>query len=114
MSTPAKVLVAAIVAFLLVSVAVVQRARAESVADWYKSLRQPISGISCCDESDCRPTRARMSDGGWWQAQTPSGQWVDVPAARVIMDKGHPSGAAVLCSAPSGHVYCFVPPGAGG
>ena len=40
---------------------------------WYRTLRQPGTGASCCNEADCRPTSVRtrhdvievMVDGEW-------------------------------------------------
>ena len=52
--------------------------------DWYKELKQPGTGFSCCNgtingiEGDCRPTRAYVTDDGTWRAMI-DGQWVLVP-----------------------------------
>lgn len=87
--------------------------------DWFHTLIIPGSesvmpgGISCCDNRDCAPAHARVGPMGW-EAETPTGVWVPVPAARVIHDKSHPSGSAVLCWRPESGVVCFVLPAAAG
>lgn len=84
-----------------------------TMALWFRGLRQPETGASCCDVSDCRRTHARRANGGW-EAETPIGSWVPVPSDLVLADKAHPGGAAVLCWKLSLGVICFVPPMYGG
>lgn len=81
------------------------------LSDWYKSLRQPGTGISCCDISDCRPVEARTSGEGW--EFDASGRWVAVPSTKVIQNKPNPTGRAVACYVGAGDtvvLFCFVPP----
>lgn len=88
-------------------------------SDWYRSLRQP-SGVSCCDESDCAPTRYRWAGDHWeawlgpkWQdGPNPGGErWVAIPKEVVIAGKHEEEGRAVLCAHPVSQViFCFVPP----
>lgn len=81
---------------------------------WFRGLRIPTpQGGSCCDESDCVRTTARH-DGQQWLAITPDGDEVPVPAGRILADKAHPAGAAVLCWRRAIGVICFVPPQTGG
>src|SRR5438034_4385356 len=48
--------------------------------DWYKDLRQPGTGYSCCNgtfngvDGDCRPTRAYQTEDGAWRALV-DGRW---------------------------------------
>lgn len=74
--------------------------------DWFRSLRD-AQGQSCCDLSDCRRTRARAGAAGY-QAQTPDGDWVDVPADKVLR-RDNPTGEPVMCWLPHRGVICFVP-----
>lgn len=74
--------------------------------DWFRSLKD-ASGISCCDVSDCLPTSARVSGEGY-QAKTPAGDWVTVPADKVIR-RDNPLGVPVMCWLPHRGVMCFVP-----
>lgn len=82
------------------------------MSQWYRGLKQPHTGISCCDMSDCRPTLAEYRDGEWWAAR-PDGELIPIPHERIIHDETHPAGRAVLCWTPAANVLCFVPPGAG-
>lgn len=88
-------------------------------ATWFRSLRQPWTGASCCDVADCRITASRPT-GSRWEARAPDGEWVSVPPSRVLSSEVHPRGVAVLCARQdvlphSGwEVLCFVPPSASG
>src|SRR5262245_770453 len=64
--------------------------------DWYKDLRQPGTGYSCCNgtvngiDGDCRPTRAYQSEDGMWRALV-NGQWQPVPP-RAVLQRLAPDG----------------------
>ena len=57
--------------------------------DWYKDLKQPGTGYSCCNgtfngvEGDCRPTRAYQTEDGAWRALV-DGRWQLVPPRAVL------------------------------
>ena len=80
--------------------------------DWYKDLRQPDSGYSCCNgrtdggDGDCRPTRAYLNDDGVWYALL-DGRWVPVPP-RVVLRQLAPDGRSHICASRSGMIYCFL------
>jgi hypothetical protein len=74
---------------------------------WFKSLRQPGTGYSCCDISDCRRTDADWRDGQWWAVV--SGEWTPIPADREL-EKQSIDGDAYVCSSPTRRIYCFVRP----
>ena len=80
--------------------------------DWYKELKQPGTGYSCCNgtvngvEGDCRPTRAYLQDDGTWRALV-DGQWVVVPP-RVVLKQLAPDGNSHICASRSGLIYCFL------
>ena len=80
--------------------------------DWYKDLRQPGTGYSCCNgtvngiEGDCRPTRAYIQDDGTWRALI-DGRWVPVPP-RVVLKQLAPDGNSHICASRSGLIYCFL------
>ena len=80
--------------------------------DWYKELKQPGTGYSCCNgttdgrEGDCRPTRAYLTEEGVWKALI-DGQWVQVPP-RVVLKQLAPDGNSHICASRSGLVYCFI------
>jgi hypothetical protein len=74
--------------------------------DEYQHWKQPGSGLSCCDDKDCRPTRAYLAEEGWraWDGA----RWLLVPPAAVL-DVRAKDGRSHLCATPAGHTYCFVP-----
>jgi len=80
--------------------------------DWYKELKQPGTGYSCCNgtangiEGDCRPTRAYLQDDGTWRALI-DGRWVQVPP-RVVLKQLAPDGNSHICASRSGLIYCFL------
>ncbi len=75
--------------------------------DWYRDLRQPGSGISCCNRQDCRPVRAYVDEDGRWHALV-QGRLVGIPWY-VILKQSAPDGGSHLCMSQTGVVYCFVP-----
>lgn len=80
--------------------------------DWYRNLRQPGTGYSCCNgtadgrEGDCRPTRAYLSEEGTWQALV-DGRWQPVPPS-VVLKQLAPDGNSHICAGKSGMIYCFI------
>ncbi len=80
--------------------------------DWYKGLKQPGTGYSCCNgtvdgvEGDCRPTRAWLGDDGQWRAIL-DGREIIVPP-RVVLKQLAPDGNSHICAGKSGMIYCFL------
>jgi hypothetical protein len=80
--------------------------------DWYKDLRQPGTGYSCCNgtvngiDGDCRPTRAYQTEDGMWRALV-NGQWQPVPP-RAVLQRLAPDGNSHICAGKSGMIYCFI------
>lgn len=80
--------------------------------DWYKELKQPGTGYSCCNgsvngaEGDCRPTRAYLQDDGTWKAMI-DGRWMLVPP-RVVLKSLAPDGNSHICAGKTGMIYCFI------
>lgn len=83
--------------------------------EWVHSLRS-AAGVSCCDESDCRPVEARATSEGWqvrWRPGQLEGaptEWTPVPPEAVLA-RENPVGMPVACWY-GGRVACFVPGGA--
>jgi len=100
------------VAILLLASATTSTAEAQepqqSLGEWFHSLRVPGTPISCCDESDCKRTKARIGPAGY-EAQAPDGRWIAIPERSVIRGKPNLANEPVLCLAPPSAVYCFVP-----
>ena len=76
--------------------------------DPYSGWRAPDNpGMSCCDNNDCRPTRAYMGDDGLWRAWDGI-NWLTVPPGRVLPTDFAKDGRNHLCEK-LGAVYCFTP-----
>ncbi|SKA35590.1 hypothetical protein SAMN02745126_05689 [Enhydrobacter aerosaccus] len=78
--------------------------------DWYKNLKQPGTGYSCCNgdtvDGDCRPTRAYKDSDGTWRALV-DGHWQPVPPS-VVLKTLAPDGNSHVCAGKSGMIYCFI------
>jgi hypothetical protein len=74
---------------------------------WFKSLKQPVTGASCCDISDCRRADADWKDGQWWADV--EGQWTPIPKEKELK-KTSIDGEAYVCSGYGRKIFCFVPP----
>ena len=83
-------------------------------SEWFRSLKQPGTGTSCCDLSDCRGVSIRSGAKGYEALLTPKdypvaeSHWVEVPDDKILRGKDNPIGRAVLCWTPSSGVLCFV------
>lgn len=73
-------------------------------------------GMSCCDEGDCRPTRAFLGDDGLWRAWDGIG-WVKILPEALLKPDILGDGRSHLC-APRRNAasepfpaYCFSPTG---
>ncbi len=76
--------------------------------DIYKYWHPPNnSGTSCCNNADCRPTRAYVDGAGEWRAWNGSA-WLRVPQERVLPSDYAGDGRSHLCEK-EGFVYCFTP-----
>jgi len=83
------------------------RAMQEDRGAWFRSLKQPVTGMSCCDVSDCRRTEADWRGGQWWAKVQDS--WTPIPPDKQLQ-KLSIDGDAYVCSGPRGTIYCFIPP----
>jgi hypothetical protein len=76
--------------------------------DIYKNWTPPDNPkTSCCDNSDCRPTRAYVDESGNWRAWN-GNMWLIVPSARVLPTDYAHDGRSHLCEK-AGFIYCFAP-----
>lgn len=90
-------------------------APAQDRGSWFKSLKQPGTGVSCCDISDCKAVEARWQAGGWWM-QLPDASWLEVPQAKVLQQPMSIDGEAYACTLVYDGdtlVRCFIPPSPG-
>ena len=77
-----------------------------ALAPWFQSLRQPETGMSCCDIADCRPTEYRTVGDAYevWI----DNRWMTVPPRRILQRADNPVGRAVVCWTPQRGIMCFV------
>ena len=76
--------------------------------DPYTNWRKPDNpGVSCCNNTDCRPTRAYMGDDGLWRAWD-GAKWLTVPREVVLPTDYANDGRSHLCEQ-GGYIYCFTP-----
>lgn len=101
----------ALLAFLMIVHLATQQAHAESRAEWFKSLKQPMTGASCCDISDCKRTKANWEKGQWWADV--QGVWTPIPKDKILTDKASIDGEAYVCSGFARRIYCFIKPSPG-
>lgn len=84
-----------------------------ALAPWFKSLRDPLRGDSCCAEADCRPVEYRTIGDGYQvfigrQFRVKEGFWEDVDPSRILQRTDNPTGRAVACWMPALGVMCFI------
>jgi len=74
----------------------------------YEHWHPPLNpGTSCCNNADCRPTRAYVDGEGHWRAWN-GAAWLSVPQERVLPSDYAGDGRSHLCEK-DGFVYCFTP-----
>lgn len=79
--------------------------------DWYKDLRQPDTGVRCCNGSvdghvgDCRPAPSFMADDGFYRVWD-GREWLVVPRSKIIT-MPTPDRGTHLCET-YGKVFCFI------
>ena len=78
--------------------------------DTYSTWQRPDVGGSCCNDSDCRPTRAYLGEDGRWRAWDGLG-WIIIPPGKVLPTDLAKDGRSHICASPEGAVYCFSPAG---
>jgi hypothetical protein len=76
--------------------------------DVYKAWHPPDNPkTSCCNNADCRPTRAYVDENGTWRAWNGL-LWLVVPPDRVLPTDLAGDGRSHLCEN-AGYIYCFTP-----
>lgn len=83
------------------------------VNDFFKSLRQPGSGISCCDISDCNFVEADTDKGKYRFRYR--GRWIEVPDTIIVRNVKNITGQFIACynekildKEGKPLLYCFV------
>lgn len=80
------------------------------MAPWFQSLRNPVTGLSCCGQSDGHV----LSDSQWrigrdgYEIRV-RGRWEPVPPEAILNGVDNPTGGVVAFFPPDGNpIYCFV------
>ena len=74
----------------------------------YKAWHPPDNPkASCCNNADCRPTRAYVDDNGTWRVWNGL-LWLVVPPERILPTDFAADGRSHLCEN-AGYIYCFTP-----
>ena len=74
----------------------------------YRNWHTPTNpAMSCCNDGDCRPTRAKQDDKGNWLAWNGS-TWLTVPQRALLPSDIAGDGRSHICER-QGFVYCFTP-----
>lgn len=92
--------------------------------DFYQHWRDPSNPqISCCNAriekdgqeiGDCEPSKAEVRNGAWYVWIRQTGEWLQVPDAKVLRERNPNGQDAHICWTPLRGVICFVPPDTGG
>jgi hypothetical protein len=78
-------------------------------AQFYETWKRPdMPDVSCCNKADCYATPARMEGGKVLALHRESGDWIEIPAAKVELNRISPDGLSHLCASSYKYVYCFV------
>jgi hypothetical protein len=101
--------------FCLIAFAAHGHEASEPEAAWFNSLRQPATGMECCQSThDCREyderTEVRIENGVY--ALLHRGEWLPVPEVRFIDRADNPTGHLVACVHDfgfGGGLWCSVP-----
>lgn len=80
---------------------------------FYRHLKQPGTGMSCCNNQDCRPVKYRITASGILMEV--GGRWIAPPASLVMerddTEVGHWCGLNEHTSSP--HTFCAIVPRGG-
>lgn len=85
-----------------------------TLAPFFHGLKQPDTGMSCCDVSDCRPVNIRVHENRlqvFIDRKSFSGgtdAWVDVPPEKMLKPRPNPTGQPIACWSELYGVMCFL------
>jgi|SRR6185312_2482535 hypothetical protein len=77
-----------------------------TLAPWFRGLKVPGTGTSCCSIADCRAAESRIV-GDHYEVQI-EGKWLPVPPDLILPKNDNPTGRAVVCWTPTAGILCFV------
>ena len=83
----------------------------EQLHHWYLTLRAPGTGMPCCSNKDCRPTRSRIVQGVV-QVEV-DGEWTPVPVDKILSTPS-PDLQSHVCAPKhrypytKGYIFCVI------
>jgi hypothetical protein len=80
-----------------------------ATAHFYETWQRPdMPDMSCCDKKDCYATPARMEGGKVLALHRESGDWIEVPEAKIELNRTSPDSRNHLCASEYKFIYCFI------
>ncbi len=78
--------------------------------DIYNGWNIPGQNKSCCNNLDCKPTKAKYEAGAWWAFVASKRMWVKIPDQTIVTYKTDDTDAHLCFSESFSEVLCFRPP----
>jgi hypothetical protein len=83
------------------------------IRKWFRSQKNPKTGVLCCDESDGVYAEEDIRDGSYWTRWPQNPEWMRVPDEVVIRDPNRHGAPVVWWLYENGKpvIRCFAPGG---
>lgn len=83
------------------------------IRNWFRSQKNPKTGVLCCDESDGVYAEEDIRDGEYWARWPANPEWMKVPDDVVIRDPNRHGAPVVWWIYENGKpaIRCFAPGG---
>lgn len=66
--------------------------------------------LSCCDNKDCAPAKAKQVNGEWYAKRDIDLNWRKIPPEKIEINRDSPDGRSHMCAplVEGQTVYCFI------
>lgn len=102
-----------VVAAIFFVIGITSAPRPSGAHEPYSGWTIPGQNKSCCNTTDCAPTRAKFERGNWWAFVNSKRIWIKVPDDRIVRYKTEDTDAHLCYGETFGEVFCFRPPPTG-
>lgn len=77
--------------------------------EFYKDWMMPDAPLrSCCNQQDCAPVQhVERRNGHWWMQRVIDSEWLEIPDAKIEMNRDTPDGRSHMCSS-GASVFCAI------